>query len=288
MSFFQNPFSHEYQGFWVLGDRHQSLTFKCPANTGRGDDIIRSYAAGPYNMSGLDADGDATNTLSISFAIDSGFVNYVDLSINVASGASSTAAVTQHEIVAALNDNATFATYFSASVPSGKEFIEIRSKRDVTKFRFYVRNGGAETLLKFNKFAGVSELPSYFSRHTIANRYDFEDSVAQLVLLDPDNSAVDSAVINNAVDRYGVSLGFDSTDVQEDWELLKGRSGLFIFQNITVDGSNRITEIIEYHAGAKVGDLARLTTYTYSDTNTKPDTVTEVPYVLESGDLLTP
>lgn len=288
MSFFQNPFNEEYQGFWVLGDRQHSLTFKCPANTGRGSEIIRSYEPGPYDMDGTDGDGNNTDTLTISFAIDGNFKNYVDLSIDVTSGATSTSAVTQQEVVEALNDNSTFATYFIASVPVNKEHIEIKTKRDANRFRFYVKNDGAETLLKFNKFAGVAELPSYFSRHTIASRYDFNDSVAHLILLNPGSSNVDADIIDNAVDHNGNSLGFSSSDVSEDWELLEGRSGLFVFQKITVDSSDRVTKIIEYHAGANVGDMARTTSYSYDGTNTKPSEIAEIPYTLQSGDLITP
>lgn len=276
MSFFQNPFNEEYQGYWVLGDRAHSLTFKCPANTGRGDEIVRSYENAPYNMDGTDGDGNATDTLTISFAIDGNFRNYVDLSVDVAAGAADSTAVTQAEIVGNLNNNSTFSSYFEASIPYGKNHIEITTKRDANRFKFYVQNTGAETLLRFNKFAGVSELPTYFARHTIDNRYTFEDGVSHLVLLDPSGSNIDADIIDNAVNPKGDLLGLDSTTVREDWELLEGRSGLFTF-TVAVDSTTTLT----YPAGADAGDLAKMTIN--DGTN-----VWEMPHTLDSTDLVSP
>jgi hypothetical protein len=79
-----------------------------------------------------------------------------------------------------------------------------------------------------------------------------------------------------------------STTPQANYLLLNGRSGLFMFQKNTVDSSDRITVSIEYAAGAKVGDLARKTTYSYTGAKTKPDTWAQVPYTLTSGDIITP
>ena len=77
--------------------------------------------------------------------------------------------------------------------------------------------------------------------------------------------------------------------MKEDWELLRGRaSGLFTFQKMTVDSSDRITQIIEYPAGAVAGDFARKIQYVYSGSNTNPIQVTEIPHVLQDGDLVTP
>ena len=80
----------------------------------------------------------------------------------------------------------------------------------------------------------------------------------------------------------------DSSTVREDYQLLEGRSGLFTFKNQTIDGSNRITQIIEYPAGAVEGDFAKKITYTYTAANTAPDEIFEEPYTLQSADLITP
>lgn len=84
------------------------------------------------------------------------------------------------------------------------------------------------------------------------------------------------------------AAGFVAADVKTDWELFRGRSGIFNFKKQTVDGSNRITQIIEYPAGALAGDFAKITLYTYSGANTSPSTITEIPYTLLSGDIVTP
>ena len=95
-------------------------------------------------------------------------------------------------------------------------------------------------------------------------------------------------MINNAVDQHNKSLGLLGATVRSDYQLLEGKSGLFIFQKVTVDGSDRITQIIEYSAGAVTGDLAKKITYSYTSSNKNYDKQIEIPYVLASGDLVTP
>lgn len=361
--YFQNPFSQEFQGFLVLSDRQYNVTFKCPGNAGRGEDILTSWGTPPYNMSGNDGDGVATTNLTINYAYDPSFKFYSSLTINVATGASSSSAVTPNEIVTNLNANATFASLFTASVQNtvqggtvaGPPFsIVIKYKRPSSAFRAFISNNGAETLLKFNARAGIAELPQYFLRHSYGNRLIYTDSQGMLIPLNhvitgisvanpttvtstahglangqagvvftnsnssptingtrtvtlvnansftvPVNvttagdrgffsTAVEASLIDNALNPSGKSLGYSSASVKTDWELLRGRSGLFTFQKITVDGSDRITQIIEYGAGSQAGDLARKIKYSYTSSNTKPDLIAEIPYVLASGDLITP
>ncbi len=220
------------------------------------------------------------------------------LSVNIASGAVSASAVTPSEIIGNLNNNATFSTYFTASLGNlgaldvsdaiDKNRIVIRQKKSATQFRFYIVNGRAEEKLKFNKKAGVAELPTYFSRHSINSQSTYADGQSALVPLTPGSVLVDAAVIDNAVNAHGISLGLTSGTVQADYQLLKGRSGIFNFQKLTVDASDRITQIIEYHAGAVAGDLGRKIQYTYTGAKTKPDQITEIPLTLSSGDFVTP
>lgn len=291
MSYFQNPFSADYEGPWNLGDRQYCVTFKCPRNAGRGDDMVTVWTKGPYNLSGNDAAGNARNTLNLWFAIDPAFKNWAKISVNIATGAVSSSAVTPAEIMANLVANNTFSSFFTVDVNNKFDDesprLSIKCKLPVTRIKFYVENGRAEEALGFNARAGVAELPTYFARHTIANRFTYTDSVGMLVQLDPSN-AVDANVIDNAVDFKGVDLNFDHTVVQGDWKLLGGRSGLFLFRKSTIDGSSRPTVTIEYHAGAKVGDLAKRITYTYTGGATEPTNYTEEPYTLTSGDLITP
>jgi len=296
MSYFQNPFAEDFLGVWVLADRQHMPTFKCPLNSGRGSEIVTAWNKGPYDLSGVDADGASTDTLEMRFALDmDDFKNWATVSFDVTTTAVSTSAVTSREVISALNADGGFSAYFEAVVgafDNETPRVLIRQKLPVVRFKFYMLNGRAEEAIRFNAKSGVAELPTYFDRHTIASRFDFEDSVNMLIELDPSNaggaSAVDDGVIDNALGVKGKSLGLDSSTVQDDWELLRGRSGLFLFQKHTIDGSDRVTETIEYHAGADVGGLAKKISFTYSGGETNPTNVTEEPHTLTTGDLVTP
>lgn len=299
MTFFQNPFPQDFQGNWVLGDRSHSLTFECPRNAGRSDELVTSWEDGPFDLSGNDTDGNSRDTLTIYYSIHYPFTRWAVLTVDVTSEAASSSSVYHHEISESLNASNDFSAWFTASINPNNKRVQIRSKKPGTEFHFYIVNGRAEEALRFNKRAGVAELPTYFDRHkvvhlfsTLALMESFPDRMNILIPLDPSNSggasAVDDDVIDNAVDAFGNSKGFSSSTVQADYQLLKGRSGIFQFQSITVDSSDRITEIIEYPAGAKVGDFAKRTLYEYSGSNTNPDQKTELPYTLTSGDLVTP
>ena len=74
----------------------------------------------------------------------------------------------------------------------------------------------------------------------------------------------------------GVSKEFDPTMVQDDWELLTGRSGIFQFTHDLGGG-----EVVTYSAGAKVGDIAKKTITVGSN-------VFEIPHTLTQSDLITP
>lgn len=280
MSFFQNPLTSDFYGALVLGDRQFSMDFKCPRNSGRGDEYVTVWNEPTYDLSGNDGDGDSKAVLTISFALNN-TNNWSDFNVTIS--ASSLAATTANEVIASLQANTDFADYFTASLDkfgSGKDRVVIKQKSPITRFRFYIKNGRAESVLNFNKKAGVAELPAYFARHTIANRFVYTDSQSQLIELDDSGSVVDQ----NIIDAAGFAHGSPSAD----WQLLRGRSGIFQFKKITVDGSNRITQIIEYPAGALEGDMAKKTTYSYTSANTSPDKICEVPYRLESADLVTP
>ena len=299
MSFFQNPFLSEFRGNWVLGDRHHMPTFVVPGNKGRGDEVVSVWNQNPpYDLSGNDADGNTKDTLVIRYALR-GEHNWATLSIDVTTTAAADTSVSPQDIATDLNANTTFASFFQAiAVPdrfgntSGPVMyrLSIKQKKPITDFRFYIVNGRAEEVLRFNARAGVAELPTYFDRHTVDNAIarNFSDGQGAIIELDPAVNNVDAAIIDSAVDAYGRSLNFNSGTVRADWQLLEGRSGLFMFQKISVDGSDRITQIIEYHAGAIAGDLGIKTIYNYTSTNTKPDEILEIPYTLTSGDLITP
>lgn len=271
MPFYQNPFESEFRQSMPFADRQYNITWKVPANRNNNQATI-AWNFEPYDFS-------THANLTISYAIDKDFKNYASMTINVAGATPS--ATYAAEVAADLNADAGFADRFIASVTTNgnNKRVLIRAKSDRQAIRFYFANTSAERILKFNRHAGVAELPSYCSRHTIENRFEFTDSLAHLIELD-EGDAVDQAIITEA--------GFDYTDMQEDWELLQGRAEIFTFKKQTVDGSSRITEIIEYPAGARVGDLAIKTQMSYTGAKTQPDKITEIPYVLQSGDLVTP
>lgn len=286
MSFFQNPFMSEFRGNWVLADRHHIPTFAVPGNKGRGEEVVSVWNQNPpYNLSGNDSDSNSADTLVIRYALR-GEHNWATLNVDITAGAASDAAVTPQEIAAALNANTTFSSFLQA-ITSPDRFgntsgpalyrLSIKQKKPITEFRFYIVNGRAEEVLKFNARAGVSEIPTFFDRHTVDNAIarTFEDGQGAIVSLDTTNN-VDAAVINNAVDAYGRSLGLDSSAEKADWELLEGRSGLFEFV-ISLDATTTIT----YSAGAKAGDLAKKTI-------TDGTSTWNIPYVIQSGDLASP
>jgi hypothetical protein len=271
MAFFQNVFDQEFQGYMVLGDRKLVPTFKVPPNRNTQYKQI-SWNSEPYNLS-------SGSELTFNFCWGPDFLNWASVAIDVAGADSSATAA--REVADNLNSDPTFSSMFVASVSNmglGESVVVSKAKEKKQAVRMYFGNGGAEVALGFNKRSGVADIPDYFGRHTIDNRSKFPDSLGILIRLDPSNPA-DLVVIEAA--------GLSSVPM-EDWEALRGRSGIFEFRKMTVDGSDRVTEMIEYSAGAKEGDLARKTVYSYSGVNKNPDKVTEVPYILEESDLVSP
>jgi hypothetical protein len=279
MAFFQNLFNQEFRGNWVLADRQYSLTFSCPANQ-NSSDLQLAYNNGPWDFTELDLSGSSAGILTLNYAWDPDLKNYTTLEIDVTG--ENPSATTPQEVVNNLNSNETFFAIFTAELNKDFTSVLIKSKASRLKaIRLWISNTGAEKQMKFNKMAGVAELPSYFNRHTIDNRFNYSDSTGSLILLDETDIDIDIPIIEEA--------GFSPNEMKEDYELLAGRaSGLFSFKKLTVDGSDRVTETIEYPAGAKVGDLAKKTNYAYSGSNKNPNKVTEIPYLLQNSDIIIP
>lgn len=285
MSFFQNVFPSDFEGNWVLGDRQHIPKFVVPQNTGRGNEFIVAWTQGPYDLSGNDSEGtDTSDTLEIMYALREP-KNWAEISVDIMSGADDTSAVTASEVVIALNDDTLFSERFAASLGvfdgvTGLTRISIRQKKPITEMRFYIKNGRAEESIRFNGRAGVQELPTYFARHSIDNRFAYTDSQNHVIELDMGNS-VDLNVVLNAVNVKGVAIefGWDGTTEQADWELLRGRSGMFDFTND--DSSTDPNTKIIYSAGAIAGDLAKKVITSGDDTFV-------IPYTLLVTDLITP
>lgn len=272
MPYFQNVFDSEFVGSLLLGDRQLSLNFRIKGNVNSSIDMI-AWNQEPYNLS-------TNKTLTFNYSFDSGST-YTSHGIDVSTSAASAAAAKAFEVVTALNNDSTFSALFTASVitdAKGGNYVKIHALRSRERWRMYFSNSSAESVLRFNKKAGVAELPSYFERHTIGS--GFSDSTNMLIQLSNPVAGVDVAIVSDA--------GLDPTTVRADYQLLDGRSGLFTFRKQTVDGSNRVTQIIEFPAGAEAGDLAKKITMSYTTTNTNPDRYAEVPYVLQSADLFSP
>jgi len=273
MSFFMNVYDFEFRGSLLSADRQYQQTFKIKANTNRPDYILSGNAE-PYDFS--------TNpNLTISFCYDVQQVNYANVTVNIAGA---TAASTKaSEVVSALNANTLFSSFFTASVFKTNNIgvtenkVLIKSKNPKPNFKAYVLNTSAEGVIQFNKFAPIQELPSYFERYDIAQRFNYTDlGTERLLLLNASNS-IEAAYIDAA--------GFNHSSPSADWQLLKGCNDQYMFTK-RVYTSGQISTEIKYPAGASIGDAAFKTTYQYSGSNLIG--ICQIPYVIASGDLISP
>ncbi len=274
MPYFLNVFDQEFRGSWILGDRQYVTNFNIGPNVNTSTQMM-AWTAGPYNLS-TDTD------LTINYAIDPTQRQFQTIVVDVSGTTASATKAT--EVAALLNANSVFASLWTANARSLSRdpnvmTVQFQAKRSNIEIRAYIANTGAEEHLHFNAKAKIAQLPTYFRRHTIANVLTYDDSFGMLIELDTGDTYTQSMI---------TAAGQDYTTVLEDWELLRGRSGLFLFKNITYDGSSRITDMIEYHAGAVAGDLAMLTRYQYTGAATSPSIITMEPYTLDGGDLVTP
>lgn len=333
MSYFQNLFN-DYYGYYTAGDSSSfKLTFKVPANKNHGEFFI-NWNTGPYDFSSFGSN------LTFNFAFDPSFKNWSSFTVDVAGADSS--ATTVYEIVDILNNDSNFKEWYTAGIYNNNQ-IRIRQKRPVIQFHTYISNSEAEFALKFNKNAGIADVPSYFDKDTIENRFASQIAHGHLIRLGKtivSNTASDSTavtVINHGLSNgdniyivnsnsipsidgsYNVTVtgtnefvidasvavagtsgemltendyqvlvdaGIDYTKMLSDYEHLQGRCEAFKFTKNTLDSSSRIVSQIVYAAGATAGMLGKKTTYTYLSSNTTPDSVSEIPYVLTSEDLV--
>lgn len=169
MSFFQNVFD-DYIGNWSLSSstgKEAALSFKVPGNKNRGQAIL-CWNAGPFDLS----DG---GILTINFAFDPSFKNFVTINIDV-TGEDDTA-TTALEIVTILNLDANFSSWYVAYLENNQSNrILIEQKKSTNFFKTYITNSGAELVMKFNKKAGVVDIPSYFEKDSISNRFELNSN----------------------------------------------------------------------------------------------------------------
>jgi len=333
MSYFQNLFN-DYYGYYTAGDSSSfKLTFKVPANKNHGEFFI-NWNAGPYDFSSFGSN------LTFNFAFDPSFKNWSSFTVDVVGV--DFAATTVYEIVDILNNDSNFKDWYTAGIYNNNQ-IGIRQKRPAIQFHTYISNSSAEFTLKFNKNAGIADIPSYFDKDTIDNRFTSQIAHGHLIRLGKTiigNTASDSTavtVINHGLTNgdtvyivnsnsipsidgsYNVTVtgtnefvidasvavagtsgemltendyqvlvdaGIDYTKMLSDYEHLQGRCEAFKFTKNTLDSSSRIVSQIIYAAGATAGMLGKKTTYTYLSSNTTPDSVSEIPYILTSEDLV--
>lgn len=172
MSFYLNPFN-DYYGYYTVGDSSSyKLTFKVPANKNMGEFFI-CWNSGPYDLS-------TKNVLTFNFAFDPAYKNWSSFSVNIAGATAS--ATTAQEIVSILNANSNFADWYTASIYNLNQ-VGIRQKRPAASFRTYISNTSAELVVKFNKKIGVADIPSYFEKDTIENRFATDNANNTLIRL---------------------------------------------------------------------------------------------------------
>lgn len=172
MSFYLNPFN-DYFGYYTVGDSSSyKLSFKVPANKNMGEFFI-CWNSGLFDLS-------TNNVLTLNYAFDPVYKNWSTFSVNIAGTTPS--ATTVYEIVGILNSNANFSSWYTASVYNSSQ-IAIKQKRPSSSFRTYISNTGAEIELRFNKQIGIADIPSYFEKDTIANRFATDTANNTLIRL---------------------------------------------------------------------------------------------------------
>ena len=273
MPFFMNVYDFEFRGSLLSADRQYQQTFKIKANTNRSDYILSGNTE-PYNFS-------SETDLTISFCYDVEQVNYANVTIDISGSTAS--ATTAAEVVTALNADNLFSTFFTASVfktniigVTGNKVL-IKSKKPKSNFKAHVVNSSAEEFIQFNKFAPIQELPTYFERYDISQRFNFPDLGSERVILLDTSNPIEADYIDAA--------GFDHSAPSADWQLLKGCNDQYMFTKKVYTSGLIITEI-KYPAGASEGDAAFKTTYEYSGSDLIG--ICQIPYVISSGDLITP
>lgn len=268
MSFFQNVLESEFRGNLFSSDRKLQSMFNMSANRNTSVYMVSNNQSNVFDFTGV-------TDLTINYAYDPSLIAYATRSIDVSGAILS--ATTLEEVISKLNADDIFKELFSASIYPNSNQILITAKRSREYFKAYISNTGAETLLKFNAKAPVAELPEYFERYSFEKRFEYSNLGShRLVLLD-ETDAIDAAIITAA--------GLDPLNPTPDWKLLAGSNDAYWFYKRNY-AAGLITDEIKYPAGAKEGDLAKRTYYTYSGSDLIE--IMETPYILTSGDLITP
>lgn len=273
MAFFQNPFEFTFNGsLFGIGPQY-TISYDIGANRNKSN-YIAAYNLEPYDLSG-GAD------LIFNVAIDPEMLHFRSFTISL-SGLNINA-VTAAEIVTSLNSNSDFSEYFTAraiKLNAGdvkSTVLMIAKNRNF--FRCYISNVDACFALAINKHAPVRELPDLFQQYAIQNIYSNLNLGSQRILyLDPADSN-DAQVITDA--------GFDPLNPTPDWKLLASASPLYTFTKTVYVSGSKIDYQLVYNAGSEAGQMCKKIVYQYDGSNNIIGLL-EIPYILQSGDLITP
>lgn len=279
MSFFQNVFNFEFRPTIFGSDRQYQTTWNVPANVNSPEYMI-NHQVGPYDLS-----APGNNVLTLMYAYDPSLLGYSPLNAAI-TGADMTA-VTASEVVSSLNSNSIFSGMFQASLFSARNFpfapqkilIKYTKNAGGGHIRAYITNTGAETVLQYNRNSPIRQLPTYYERWDMQERFQYPTlGPDRLILLDPGANAYEAQLIQ--------WQGMDPNAPLADWQLLRGSNDAYFFFNTVYNTSGQITQETKYYAGASIGDLAKKTYYLYSGTTLCAKL--ETPYTLQSGDLISP
>lgn len=273
MAFFQNPFEFTFNGsLFGIGPQY-TISYDIGANRNKSNYIV-AYNLEPYDLSsGAD--------LIFNVAVDPEMLHFHSFTVTL-TGAD-IGAVTTAEIVASLNSNSNFTEYFSARSAKlnagdvNNTVLMVAKNRSF--FKCYISNTSACFPLAINKNAPVKELPDLFQQYSIQNIYSYLSLGSQRILYlnpaDPD----DAQVITDA--------GFDPLDPTPDWKLLASSSPLYTFTKTVYVVGSQIDYQLIYNAGSIAGQMCKKIVYQY-DGGSNVIGILEIPYILESGDLITP
>lgn len=201
MSFYQNPIGEEFRGTWPID---QQANFIIPANLNNIGELVSGNAE-PYNFG-------FSGNLVINIAYDPNRIGYTSIVVNVTGAIPG--ATTASEVVTKLNADPLFADNFEATLVNatkgpitygGPYRVLIRCKKARQSARVYVTNCSAESQLKFNYRAPVRQMPTYFDRFTIDNRFNYPLGPSLLVPLDP-NVGCEAQIIVESGNSYTVGL----------------------------------------------------------------------------------
>jgi hypothetical protein len=273
MAFFQNPFEFTFNGsLFGIGPQY-TISYDIGANRNKSN-YIAAYNLEPYDLSG-GAD------LTFNVAIDPEMLHFRSFTVTLTG--SDINAVTAAEIVTSLNANTDFSEYFTAraiklnSGDTKNTVLMVAKNRSF--FRCYVSNYSACFTLAINKHAPVKELPDLFQQYSIQNIFSYLNLGSQRILyLNPSNPD-DAQVITDA--------GFDPMNPTPDWKLLASASPLYTFTKTVYLVGSQIDYQLIYNAGAEAGQMCKKIVYQY-DGSSNVIGLLEIPYILQSGDLITP